>query len=153
MRLWRLTRVAHAALDGEGARLHGARWSSPGHPVVYAASHLSLAALEYLVHIDPEDAPDDLVALRLDVPDGATETVCEATALPAGWRETPPPPRCQAIGDEWAGRGEHLLLRIPSVLVPEETNVLLNPAHAEAASVRVSWSRPFAYDVRLLRQA
>ena len=143
--------MAHAALDGEGARLHGARWSSPGRPVVYAASHLSLAALEYLVHIDPDDAPDDLVALRLDVRDGATETVCETTALPAGWRETPPPPECQAIGDEWAGRGQHLMLRVPSVLVPEETNVLLNPAHAEAASVRVSLSRPFAYDVRLLR--
>ena len=117
---------------------------------MYAASHLSLAALEYLVHIDPEDAPADLVALRLDVPDDATELVYEAAALPAGWRETPPPPQCQAIGDEWAGSGEHLLLRVPSVLVPEESNVLVNPAHPDAAQVRVCGSRPFSYDLRLV---
>ena len=118
--------------------------------MVHAASHLSLAALEYLVHIDPEDAPDDLVALRLDVPDDATELVYEAATLPAGWRGTPPPPPCQAIGDEWTGSCEHLLLRVPSVLVPEESNVLVNPAHPDAALVRVCGSRPFSYDLRLV---
>lgn len=150
MHLWRLTRKAHAALDGEGARLYGARWNSRGTAVVYAASHLSLAALEYLVHIDQEDAPDDLVALRLHVPDSATELEYEPIALPAGWRDTPPRPESQAIGDQWAGSGEHLLLRVPSVVVPEESNVLVNPAHPDASGVRVSASRNFSYDLRLL---
>lgn len=149
MQLWRLTREAHAALDGEGARLHGARWNSRGVAVVYAASHLSLAALEYLVHIDAEDAPDDLVALRLHVPDEATELVYEPAALPEGWRGTPWPLECQ-IGDHWAGNGEHLLLRVPSVLVPEESNVLVNPAHPDASGVRVVETRPYSYDPRLL---
>ena len=71
MELWRIARRAQVALDGEGARLYGGRWNSAGTAVVYAASHLSLAALEYLVHIDPDDAPDDLVALRLSVPGNA----------------------------------------------------------------------------------
>ena len=150
MQLWRLTREAHASLDGEGARLHGARWNSKGTAVVYAASHLSLAALEYLVHIDPEDAPDDLVALGLHVPDDATELVYRPSGLPARWRDTPAPPECQAIGDHWSRNGEHLLLRVPSVLVPEESNVLVNPAHPEASRVRVSATRPFFYDLRLV---
>ena len=112
LHLWRLTRRAHAALDGEGARLHGARWNSSGTAVVYAASHLSLAALEYLVHIDPQDAPRDLVALRLHVPDSATELAYEPASLPAGWQDAPPRPECQAIGDRWARSSEHLLLRV-----------------------------------------
>ena len=149
MPIWRLTREAHSTLDGEGARLYGARWNSAGTAVVYAASHLSLAALEYVVHIDAEDAPDDLVALRLHVPDGATELLYEPAALPAEWRSALPPPECQAIGDHWARSDKHLLLRVPSVLVPEEFNVLVNPTHPDAARIRISASRSFSYDLRL----
>lgn len=150
MEIWRLAREAHAALDGEGARLHGTRWTPRGTPAVYAASHLSLAALEYLAHIDAEDAPDDLVALRISVTDDAAELAYAPQSLPADWRRTPPPPECQAIGGEWAERGEALLLRVPSVLIPEESNVLVNPAHPAAAGVRLIGCRPFSYDVRLL---
>ena len=150
MELWRITREAWAALDGEGARLYGARWTPRGTPAVYAASHLSLAALEYLVHIDAEDAPDDLVALRMSVPDDVTELAFTPATLPADWRQTPSPPQCQAIGEEWARRGEELLFRVPSVLVPEESNVLVNPMHPDAVEIRLIGSRPFSYDVRLL---
>ena len=148
--LWRIARAPHASLDGEGARLHGPRWSSKGVAVVYAASHLSLAALEYLVHIDPEDAPDDLVALGLRIPEQASQLACGPTDLPAGWRGIPSPPECRDIGDRWIRAGEHLLLRVPSVLVPEEEIVLMNPAHADAQRIRVAVSRPFSFDPRLL---
>lgn len=150
MKLWRIAREAHAALDGEGARLYGARWTPPGTPAVYASSHLSLAALEYLVHIDAEDAPDDLVALRISVPDDVTELACSPSSLPPDWRQTPPPPECQEIGKDWARSREALLLRVPSVLVPEESIVLVNPLHPDAVGVRLAGSRPFSYDVRLL---
>ena len=150
MRLWRIVRRNHAGLDGEGARLYGARWSSPGTAVVYAASHLSLAALEYLVHVDPDDAPDDLVALRLDTPEWATALILASASLPAGWRHAPSPPECHEIGDRWARNGQHLLLRVPSVLVPEESNLLVNPMHRDAPLVHVSGSRPFSFDPRLL---
>ena len=150
MELWRITREAHAALDGEGARLYGARWTPRGTPAVYAASHLSLAALEYLVHIDAEDAPADLVALRIGVPDDVTEVAYAPVSLPDDWQQTPSPPSCQAIGNRWIRRGEELLLRVPSVLVPEESNVLVNPMHPDAIGVRVIGSRSFSYDVRLL---
>ncbi len=150
MELWRISREACAALDGDGARLYGTRWTPRGTPAVYAASHLSLAALEYLVHIDTEDAPDDLVALRISIPDDVAELAYAPASLPADWQQTPSPPQCQAIGGEWARRREELLLRIPSVLVPEESNVLVNPMHPDAVGVRVIGSRPFSYDVRLL---
>ena len=118
-------------------------------PVVYAASHLSLAALEYLAHIDAEDAPDDLVALHISVPDDLTELAYAPSSLPAAWQQIPSPPECQAIGKEWAVRREEALLRVLSVLVPEESNVLVNPLHPDAVGVRVIGSRPFSYDVRL----
>ena len=151
MRLWRIVRRNHAGLDGEGARLYGARWNSPGTAVLYAASHLSLAALEYLVHVDPDDAPDDLVALRLDIPEEwGTALILASPSLPAGWRRTPSPPECQQIGDRWARNGQHLLLQVPSVLIPEVSNLLVNPMHRDAPLVHVSGSRPFSFDPRLL---
>ena len=147
--LWRIARASYSSLDDEGARLYGARWSSQGMAVVYTASHLSLAALEYLVHIDPEDAPDDLVALGLQIPEQASQLVCGPSDLPAGWWQTPPPPECQEVGDRWIREGQHLLFRVPSVLVPEEEIVLMNPGHPEARGVRIAGSRPFSFDPRL----
>lgn len=147
--LWRIARAAHTSLDGEGARIHGARWSSRGVAVVYTASHLSLAALEFLVHIDPDDTPDDLVALGLQVPQDASELVCRPADLPARWCEIPSASECREVGDSWVRTGEHLLLRVPSVLVPEEANILLNPAHPAALEVRVAVSRRFSFDPRL----
>jgi RES domain-containing protein len=153
MRVWRLARERHAALDGEGARLFGARWSSEGIPLAYTASHLSLAALEYLVRIEVEDVPDDLIALEVEIPDDFQESVVTVRDLPPDWQATPAPPACAGIGDAWVSEGRTPLLRIPSVLVPEETNVLINPAHPRVREVRVVRVRPFSYDPRLLRRA
>ncbi len=150
MVLWRVTRAAHIEPDGEGARLFGARWNSKGIAVVYTASHLSLAALEYLVHIDVDEVPDDLLAVSMEVPEQATELACTPGDLPSEWRRTPPPAKCREIGDKWASAGEHLLFRVPSVLVPEESNVLVNPAHPDARDVRIASSRGFSHDPRLM---
>ena len=94
------------------------------------------------MHIDAEDAPDDLVALRISAPDDVTELAYGPASVPADWQQTPSPPQCQAIGSEWARRREELLLRIPSVLV--------NPMHPDAVGVRFIGSRHFSYDLRLL---
>jgi len=78
MRVWRLAVGPHRALDGEGARIYGGRWNSPGVPVVYTATHLSLALLEQLVHVDPEDLPDAFRAFVIDLPDDiVTEVVAQ----------------------------------------------------------------------------
>ena len=89
MRLWRITREPYQALDGEGAKRNGGRWNSEGVPVVYLSPALSLAALEYLVHIDIEDVPDDLVALEIEVPDHASRETVRPEDLPADWNQHP----------------------------------------------------------------
>jgi RES domain-containing protein len=150
VRTWRICRAAHQGLDGEGARLHGGRWTSEGVPAVYTSSSLSLAALEYLAHVDVADAPDDLVAMAIQVPDDAGEQTVGPDNLPQGWNRLPDHPACTALGDAWAADGTALLLRVPSAVVPEESNVLINPRHPRAHEVAVVSARPFAFDPRLL---
>lgn len=151
MLLHRLCRAAFSALDGEGARLYGGRWSSPGLPVVYTSSSLSLAALEYLVHLDPSDAPADLVALTIEVPDSIQVATVDQGRLDRDWASSPGCASCQRVGDEWLKTSATPLLRVPSALVPEEYNCLLNPRHPEASSANVIARRPFTFDPRMLR--
>jgi RES domain-containing protein len=150
VRVWRITRAAHAPLDGEGARRLGGRWNSPGVAVVFTAEHLSLAALEYLVHIDIDEVPDDLMALGIDVPEDAGELLLDAGRLPPNWRTALYSDECRSIGDAWAKSQRGLLLRVPSVIVPEEDNLIINPAHPRAEDVRIASERPFTFDPRLL---
>lgn len=138
-------------MDGEGARLYGGRWNSEGIPVVYTSSTLSLAALELLVHIDPDELPGDLVALRLESPHPPSQRSIAVEDLPRGWNRRPNHPACRAAGDAWASRAETALLSVPSAVIPEEENVLLNPNHPEAIRFRVEAKRPFELDARLLR--
>jgi len=132
-------------LDGEGARLHGGRWNSPGMPVVYTAGSRALAVLELLVWTDPDTLPAELHLFEIDVPDEAV-AVAE---LPPDWQR-PRHSACRELGDAWAASARTLLLSVPSAVIPEEPNHLLNPAHPGMSSVRVVGSRPFAFDPRLL---
>jgi RES domain-containing protein len=155
VRVWRLARRSHAALDGEGARLWGGRWNSSGRPVVYCSRLLSLAALEYLVHLNPMLAPDDLVAFAVEVPDVAAERLAESD-LPAGWSRRVAATR--EIGDRWLAASRSPVLIVPSAvlpaaLVPDEVNVLINPVHPAAADAGVVDRRPFTFDPRLLRRS
>lgn len=150
MRLWRITRRAFQALDGEGARLFGGRWNSEGVPVVYTSSTLSLAALEYLVHVQIEDVPADLVSLEIDVPDDVRAEQVHTFDVPEDWNQVEDHPACAALGDAWAAEKSVLMLRVPSAIIPHEQNVLLNPRHPEMARVRVTAVREFAFDPRLL---
>ena len=99
MECHRICRKAHRALDGEGARLYGGRWNSPGEAVVYASATLALAALEYLIHLDSSEAPLDLMAIRIAIPDdvadfrrasadvtGALASLPRPRGLPRRWR-------------------------------------------------------------------
>jgi len=152
VRLYRLCRAAYQELDGEGARLNGGRWNSPGRAVVYTSSSLALAALEYLVHLDPEDVPTDLVALTVGIPDDVASETVDASSLPAGWAQLPEPQACKSIGDAWVLEGRTPLLLVPSAPVPEESNVLLNPRHPSAPRARIVAVRSFAFDPRLLER-
>jgi RES domain-containing protein len=148
--VWRITREPYQALDGEGARLNGGRWNSEGVAVVYTSTTLALAALEYLVHVDPEDVPEDLVAMRIQIPDGLPDERVRASGLPADWNEVPDHPACVRRGDAWAKDARAAVLRVPSAIVPEEENILINPRHTDAGRIAVVHTRAFAFDPRLL---
>jgi len=137
----RIAKRAFVGLDGEGARLYGGRWNSPGRAMIYTAANPSLAVLEVLVHLDlpPELMPSDYRLLSIHVPDDAPSRLVQAL-----------PDDTVAMGDAFLAAGEALALRVPSLVVPQETNTLLNPRHPAFAEVRLVGDEPFRFDPRLL---
>ena len=152
MQLWRLvkTKYAATAFDGEGARLHGARWNSPGSRVAYASSNSALAVLEVLVHLKDAAVLPSYSVVTASVPDVLVENL-GASALPKGWTSSPVPPEVQAIGDAWVRSGRSLALRVPSTIVQGSYNVLINPGHPDFGQFTIDNSEPFDFDPRLLR--
>jgi RES domain-containing protein len=150
IRLYRILRRRHARapFDGEGAFRYGGRWSSPGVRLAYTSEHVSLAMIEYFVHLDADDPPPDLVVATADVPDDLSRAHVPTSRLPDGWQRTPAPGERAALGDRFARRGRHAALVVPSGLAPSESNWLLNPTHADFARLRIRPLEPFAYDVR-----
>lgn len=150
MLVYRICRAPFKQIDGEGARLYGGRWNNAGRPVVYASSSLALAALEYLVHVEPADVPNDLVAQTIDVPDDLLVKETDSQSLVSDWAQSTGSPGCQAVGDAWLSEATYAVLRVPAAPIPEESNVLLNPRHPDASRWSVVAERPFTYDPRLL---
>ncbi len=152
-RVYRILRKPYSKepFDGEGAYRFGGRWSSPGVRLAYAAEHLSLAIVEYFVHIDPDDPPKDLVVVTADIPDSVPRISIAPKRLPPDWRQVPAPPALAAIGDEFVHRARAAVLIVPSVLAPSESNWLINPRHAAFARIRVNAAETFQYDSRFFR--
>lgn len=152
-RLIKARRAAHA-FDGEGARRYGGRFNPRGVAMVYTSSHLSLAALELFVHLDPGDAPDDLLAIAAHLPPGLEiarpgDGRHGVRDLPAGWRAFPPPDRLKELGTAWLREGKTVALAVPSAVVPREENVLLNPAHPDFARIEIEAPEAFSFDPRM----
>jgi RES domain-containing protein len=152
-RVYRILRkpFSRKPFDGEGAYRFGGRWSSVGVRLAYTAEHLSLAMIEYFVHIDPDDPPKDLVVVTADVPDSVSRTAISAKRLPANWRRIPAPPGLAAIGDNFVRAGNAAILTVPSALAAEEANWLINPRHREFAKIRLNPPQAFDYDARFFR--
>lgn len=143
-------RWVSTALSGEGARLYGGRWNSPGRPVVYLGGSRALTALELLVHLaTPSSREKPYVLMEVTVPDDALTSLPMA-ALPKDWRVSPPTRDVQAFGDEWLATGKSLGLWVPSVIVPGEQNLLLNPVHPKMKEVILGEVMDFSFDPRLV---
>ena len=149
MQLWRIYRAIHGpGLDGVGGLFASGRWSQRGHKVVYFSDTPALAVLEKLVHLDPEFMDEDylLGAFEIDINVALVEDLMQ---LPIDWiggdlTET------AACGARWLAGGSEALLSVPSAIVPEQRNFLLNSVHRDAARLRRKQERPFRFDVRLL---
>lgn len=149
---WRVVKTKHSstAFDGEGARLFGGRWHSPGSPVVYTAASNALAALEMLVHLGKATVLPAYVLVACTFDESVVVRV-DHSRLPPNWRSYPAPPELQSLGDEWLRLGTSAVLEVPSAVIPSESNYLLNPRHADFRSISVSPREVFEFDLRLLR--
>ncbi|MDQ6824919.1 MAG: RES family NAD+ phosphorylase [Candidatus Eremiobacteraeota bacterium] len=127
----------------------GGRWNFPGRPMVYCSLNLSLAALEVLVHLHEEDLPVDYVA-QIFVADGSKKESITTTELPSDWQNPRRSAHLQEIGDKWLAEERCAIVTVPSVIIPEESNVLVNPRHRDFSKVTVRIARPFRFDFRLL---
>jgi RES domain-containing protein len=148
--LYRISRAKYAGdLSGEGSRLGGGRWNHKGTAVLYTTENRSLAALEALVHMS---SPDFLIGRKmvsLAIPETIVPKEIDPLSLPKDWRKYPPPFALADIGTTWAARRESLLLRVPSAVVPQEYNILINPSHPEMEHVKIIEVDDFVYDSRL----
>ena len=150
MVVWRLTLKKHSAPDGEGARRYGGRWNTPGTPVVYTSGTLSLAALEYLVHVDSDILPDGLVSIRATIPDGLKIEAISASHLPLEWKDKIIPVSLQQLGTDWVTNAKSAVLKVPSVVIEHEWNYVLNPRHPEFSQIIWDAAAVFSLDQRLL---
>lgn len=147
--VWRIARRPHA-LDrlGIGAREHGGRWNVPGTAVIYANRTVGIAALERFVHVAGV-VPADLALVRVDLPARHSIEEPKPDELPKAWDVIPPGPASMRFGTTWARQRRSLVLYVPSVVVREERNAVLNPHHPEFRGVRMVMEREFHYDSRM----
>jgi len=150
MQAFRIVKKRHVltAFSGEGARAYGGRWNRPGVPMVYAAQTRALAALEALAHYAGAERRIPFVTFAIEVPDALVMRL-PAAKLPADWRREEPSPSTQDLGSAWQLRGDSVAMLVPSILIPHESCLLLNPDHPDARKVMVGFPEPFQFDDRL----
>ena len=154
MFVWRLTRKAYAgdALDGEGSRRHGGRWNHVGSPMVYASGTLSLCVLEYLVNVSVNDLPNDLVSIQIQLPENLPLTKISFKELPSDWRSFPSVEALKDIGTDWVADQKTAVLVVPSAVIPNELNYLINPLHPRTKDIRIEAVGSFTLDPRLFNK-
>lgn len=155
LQLWRIGTDTPAFeahdLTGKGAELTSGRWNRVGTPVVYASTTRALACLETVVHLggsDPLPLNRYVVEITVQADLWADRTVFDAT-MHVGWDAEPAGKVSLDWGTAWATANTAVLAEVPSVIVPEEINVLINPRHPDAMSVTALKRRKWTYDVGL----
>ncbi|HEY6802874.1 MAG TPA: RES family NAD+ phosphorylase [Pyrinomonadaceae bacterium] len=150
MQAWRIfkTRYAAEAFKGEGARLYGGRWNSVGVAMIYASGSLSLATLELLVHLDKTTVLSSYSTCMVEF-DRSLVRSLDVKELPPDWQESPSPHSIQQIGDEWISNASSLILKVPSAVVPQENNYLINPAHKDFKKLKRGKIEALKFDSRL----
>lgn len=152
MQVYRVARSTYINdLSGNGARIYGGRWNHKGTGVIYASESRSLVMVECLVHVPLAIAPADLRIAIIEIPDRVIPKQISKRDLPSNWRDYPAPQELLEIGTNWVLKNESLLLRVPSAVVENEFNILINPAHSDINTVKISRVDSFTFDRRLMR--
>lgn len=147
---WRIIKAQHAgrAFEGEGARMVGGRWNKIGTPMIYTADSLALAALEILVHLPKVEllkSNYQRIAVQFD---SRLVKSLNLIDLPADWDILPPPESTQTIGTEWALNKNSVIFKVPSTIIREEFNCLINPLHPDIKKLSIGKPQPFVFDPR-----
>ncbi len=142
-----------STLEGIGAsKSRGFRWNSLYTRMVYTAASRALAMLEVAVHLDlNEDLPSDRFFVEIDIPESVKIIQISSHNLPRDWNEKPPSTSTQLIGDDFVKQGSAAILKIPSAIIPQEFNYLINPLHPDAKKITITETTPFKFDDRLQR--
>lgn len=147
MDVYRITIKEHAALDGLGGLFGPGRWHKKGNYIIYTSEHASLAAWEKIVHVASfENFPNNLLLIKIEIPDSIEiQTVPENILVP-GWDDFPFSNETVYFGASFLQKKEYLALKVPSVIIPNEFNMILNPLHPDIHKCRIISSEPFVFD-------
>jgi len=151
MQVWRLFpgRFRDSAFTGVGGLYAARRWNHLGTPMVYTATSRALAALEFFVNLEPNEAPEDLLIAEASLPHECIEAL-DLKLLPRNWKALNNL-RCRDLGSAWAASLRSVALKVPSAVVDGDWNLLLNPKHPDFAKAEIGPVKPFRFDERLFR--
>lgn len=150
MNVWRLCHEEYTDLSGIGASLYGGRWNSPGHAVVYTTSSLALAFVEIIPSLRKNVIPKSYVSLYINIDDAVSQKEIKRDDFPLDWKEEKTRNWFIETGDQWLKERKELLLIVPSVIIPEEKNILINPHHPEMTKVETETVKPFTVGPRFI---
>ena len=149
MTVYRITSHSYATdISGEGARLAGGRWNTAGTSVVYTCEHISLSILEILVKADKFTIPDNYTIVSIDLPFDENFSSVELSKLKLNWQQKIN--YTQWMGDQFIKNKESLVLKVPSAIVPQEHNYLINPMHKDFKQVKIFKTELLNLDKRLM---
>jgi len=150
MIVYRITKREHAALDGMGGLYGPGRWHKKGNLVIYTSEHASLAAWEKIVHVTSfENLPENLLLVKIEIPDGIEVQSVPESVLVRAWDSFPFILETLDFGTSFLRKNEHLALKVPSVVIPDEYNIILNPLHPDIRDCKVISTLPFEFDKRI----
>lgn len=153
MKVFRIEREKYlsSTLYGIGASMtDGYRWNSQHTRIVYTSESRSLAMLEIAVHLDiQEDLPNDRYLVEIEIPDSLQILEVLLEDLPENWDAKPPTLNTQTIGDDFVFENDAAILKVPSAIIPEEYNYLINPNHVDSKKIKVLNVRKLEFDERL----
>jgi RES domain-containing protein len=153
MIVYRITKKEHSALDGMGGLFGPGRWHKKGNLVIYTSEHASLAAWEKIVLVTSfEYLPKNLLLVKIELPDGIEIQSVPQKVLVKGWDSFPFVLETVDYGTSFLQKKEHLALKVPSVIIPDEFNIILNPLHPDIRDCKVISTIPFVFDQRVSKE-
>lgn len=150
MKVFRLCKAKYNGdLSGKGAELFGGRWNNKGVALIYTSDSVSLCTLEVVVHSEQGDVPRNYVLHTLEIPDDLSILEVATGSLPPDWRTFPHSEAARRIGDQFVKEGKAAILKVPSAVVPNDFNYLLNPAHPDFSRIKIIKTEVYEFDTRL----